>query len=210
MTDSLTSLCDTFVTNSSPTIQRNIPSKRRNCLAKRHFSQFPFACGFWRHQKNWLSWGLHPCWQTEWHQSRVYVRTLQVFCFCLTHLDHFRMCKTKTRRRDRILKLLWKQDSTIFDSIKVISWRISALLIQKGKWHGSFNGHFQRKTMFFLLYYILAAGKKPIRYFRQCFGIWSQHFPLTMTLQCNDQKSTQYTTPRISSSWEWPHSCSLL
>lgn len=133
MTNSLTSLCDTFVTNSSPTIQRNIPSKRRNFLAKRHFSQFPFACGFWRHQKNWLSWALHPCWQTERRQSRVYVRTLQVFCFCLTHLDHFRMCKTKTRRRERILKLLWKQDSTVFDSIKVISWRISALLIQKGK-----------------------------------------------------------------------------
>lgn len=100
MTDSLASLCDTFVTNSFPTIQRNIPSKRRNCLAKRHFSQFPFACGFWSHQKNWLSWALHPGWQTEWCQSRVYVRTLQVFCFCLTHLDHFRVCKTKTRGRN--------------------------------------------------------------------------------------------------------------
>lgn len=153
MTDSLRSLCDVFVTNSFPTIQRHIPSKRRNCLANRHFSQFPFACGFRSHQKNWLSWVLHPCWQTEWCQSRVYVRILRVFCFCLTHLDHSRKCKTKTRRRKIILTLLWKQDSTVFDSIKVISWRIGALFIQKASWHASFNGHFQRKRVFLVTLY---------------------------------------------------------
>lgn len=153
MTDSLTSLCDTFMTNSFPTIQRNIPSKRRNCLAKRHFSQLPFACGFWSRQKNWLSWALQPCWQTEWCQSRVYVRTLQVFCFCLTHLDHFTTCKTKTRGRKGILKLLSEQDSTLFDSIKVISWRIGVLLIQKESWHASFNGRFQRKHVFLVILY---------------------------------------------------------
>lgn len=67
---------------------------------------------------------------------------------------------------------------------------------------------FSEETFFFL-YCILAAGKS-IRHFRQCFGIWSQRFCLTMILRCNYQKSTQYTTPRISSSWERPRMCSLL
>lgn len=36
MIDTLKSLCDTFMTNSFAKIQRNITSKRRNHLAKRH------------------------------------------------------------------------------------------------------------------------------------------------------------------------------
>lgn len=38
MIDAITSLCGTFMTTSFPKIQRNITSKRRNCLAKRCFS----------------------------------------------------------------------------------------------------------------------------------------------------------------------------
>lgn len=101
MIDALASPCDTSMTNSFPKIQRNITSKRRNGLARRRFSRFSFACGFWSHQKHWLSWALQQCWQTEWCQSRVSVRALQVFYFCLIHLDDFRTSKTKTRGKKK-------------------------------------------------------------------------------------------------------------
>lgn len=78
------------------------PKQKKKLPSEKAFLTTPICCGFWSHQKNWLSWALHPCWQAEWCQSRVYVRTLQVFCFCFTHLDHFRRCKTKTTRRKGI------------------------------------------------------------------------------------------------------------
>lgn len=94
MIAALTSLCDTFMTNSFPKIQRNTTSKRGNRLAKRRFSSSRLpACV--KPSETWTQLSTSTM-LTDWVVPVKSLLALQVFCFCLVHLGHFRTWKTKT------------------------------------------------------------------------------------------------------------------